>query len=67
MLDMDGQDPSSEYSANMQQGLKPPQETSCLFMLGRFNQSRSEIENKLPNKQTNKQANKPELLRDLKI
>ena len=41
-LDSDGQDPSSEYIAKKQQGLKPPQETACLF--------RSEIENKLPNK-----------------
>ena len=39
-------DPSSEYCAHKQQGLKPPQETTCLFC--------SEIENKLPNKQTNK-------------
>ena len=37
----------------MQLGLKPPQETSRLFTLGRFNRSRSEIENKLSNKQTN--------------
>lgn len=37
-------DPSNEYCGNKQQGLKPPQETTCLFC--------SEIENKLPiNKQ----------------
>ena len=48
--DSDGVDPSSEYCAKNQQGLKPPQETTCLF--------RSETENKLPNKQTNKQTNK---------
>ena len=43
-------DPSSEYCANKQQGVKPPQETTCLF--------HSEIENEFPNKQTNKQTNK---------
>ena len=48
--DSDGMDPSSEYCANKQQGLKLPQETTCLFC--------SEIENKLPNKQINKQINK---------
>ena len=42
-------DPSHEYCANKQQGLKPPQETTCLF--------RSEPENKLPNKQTHNQTN----------
>ena len=47
-LDLDGMDPSNEYCANKQQGLKPPQETSCLF--------RFEPENKLPNKQTSKQT-----------
>ena len=41
-------DPSNEYCANKQQGLKPPQETTCLF--------RSETEKNYPaNKQTNTQ------------
>ena len=35
-------DPSKEYCANKQRGLKPPQETTCLFY--------SEIGKKLPNK-----------------
>ena len=38
--------PQASHCANKQQGLKPPQETTCLF--------RSEIENKLTNTQTNR-------------
>ena len=45
----DGQDPSSEFSANMQLGLKPPQETNRLF--------RSDIKHYIT-QQTNKQTSR---------